>query len=524
MPQERVIDLGVQMLEAAAFAHSRGVIHRDFKPHNVIVERRDGADVAKVTDFGIARAGASEMTETGSIMGTAQYLSPEQAQGHEVGAASDLYSIGVVLYEMLTGRVPFTGDSAVAIALKHLSEQPPPPSALRPGVHPVLEAAVMRALEKDPARRYRSAEEFIAALRYAREAIASGADVSSTAVFTPVAGAVAAAPEAVAGAPPVDERRRRRRRRLLALALVALALVGLGAFALLQPGQVRVPGVVGQDVRAASVVLDRAGLDVRVERRTSPAPPDRVIDQDPDAGEKADEGSVVTLVASSGTGTRTVPSVAGLAEGRAARRLIRAGFKVESEERTSAQVAPGKAIGTVPTAGTEVRIGTRVRLIVSAGARQVEVPRVVGLSRETAESTLDRGGFAIAVQEQDAEQPEGRVIGQSPGPGTTVDAGSQVTILVSRGRPEPPAPEKVTVPDVRGRTQASAERALRSRGLGVQVEEEPVDDPAQGGIVLRQSPRAGARRERGAPVVIVVGRSERGARAPGAGAVEPFAA
>ncbi|MDP8943610.1 MAG: protein kinase, partial [Actinomycetota bacterium] len=167
MPQERAIELGIQMLEAAGFAHRHGVVHRDFKPHNVIVERRDGADVAKVTDFGIARAGTSEMTETGSIMGTAHYLSPEQAQGHAVGAASDLYSIGVVLYEMLTGRVPFTGDSPVAIALKHLSEPPPPPSSLRPGLHPALEAAVLRALEKDPAKRYGSAEEFVAALRYA---------------------------------------------------------------------------------------------------------------------------------------------------------------------------------------------------------------------------------------------------------------------------------------------------------------------------------------------------------------------
>ena len=133
LPQERVIDLGTQILQAAGFAHRHGVIHRDFKPHNVIV---DELGHAKVTDFGIARAGASEMTETGSIMGTAQYLSPEQAQGHAVTATSDIYSIGVMLYEMLAGRLPFEGDSAVAVALKHLSEQPPPISPLRPDVHP----------------------------------------------------------------------------------------------------------------------------------------------------------------------------------------------------------------------------------------------------------------------------------------------------------------------------------------------------------------------------------------------------
>jgi eukaryotic-like serine/threonine-protein kinase len=151
MPQERAIDIGIQILQAAGFAHKRGVVHRDFKPHNVIVARDDSV---KVTDFGIARMGASEMTETGSIMGTAQYLSPEQAQGQGVGPASDIYSIGVILYEMLAGRVPFEGDTAVTVAVKHLNEQPPPISQFRPDVHPALEAAVMRALSKDPAERY----------------------------------------------------------------------------------------------------------------------------------------------------------------------------------------------------------------------------------------------------------------------------------------------------------------------------------------------------------------------------------
>ena len=200
MPQELVIDLGLQILAAAGFAHRHSVIHRDFKPHNVIV---DEAWNAKVTDFGIARAGASEMTETGSIMGTAQYLSPEQAQGHAVGATADLYSIGVMLYEMLCGRLPFEGDSAVSVALKHLSEPPPPISQLRPDVNPALESVVMAALAKDPAHRWQTAEDFAEGLRAARAHIDSGAPVArDTAEFAPVAVAPVPINGDAAAAPP----------------------------------------------------------------------------------------------------------------------------------------------------------------------------------------------------------------------------------------------------------------------------------------------------------------------------------
>src|SRR3984885_15412712 len=172
----RAIDLTLQVLKAARFAHRRGVIHRDLKPHNVIV---DDGDQAKVTDFGIARAGASDMTETGSIMGTAQYLSPEQAQGLSVGGGSDLYSIGVVLYELLTGVVPFEGETAVAIAFKQVSAEPQPPSALRQGIPPSLDAVVLRALAKDPAQRYPDADALIAALEHERQALPA---LSATAV------------------------------------------------------------------------------------------------------------------------------------------------------------------------------------------------------------------------------------------------------------------------------------------------------------------------------------------------------
>src|SRR5688500_3840438 len=167
MPPDLAIDIVTQILRAARFAHKRGVVHRDIKPHNVIL---DSEGRAKVTDFGIARAGASDMTETGSIMGTAQYLSPEQAQGDPVSPRSDLYSIGVLLYELLTGRVPFDAESPVTIALKQVTEAPVPPSELEPGISPALESVVLRAMEKDPANRFADAGDFIAALEDARAA------------------------------------------------------------------------------------------------------------------------------------------------------------------------------------------------------------------------------------------------------------------------------------------------------------------------------------------------------------------
>ncbi|HEV2784996.1 MAG TPA: protein kinase, partial [Solirubrobacteraceae bacterium] len=204
LDQRRVIALGLQIAEAAQFAHENGVIHRDLKPHNVIV----GADdQLKVTDFGIARAGASEMTETGSIMGTAQYLSPEQAEGHAVTAASDVYSIGIVLYEMVAGRVPFEADSAVSIALKHLTEAPAPLAEFRPDVHPALEAVILRALVKDPAARYESAADLAADLRAARERIEAGQDGRGTVL--PAGAVVPVAGAAVPGEDEEDERRRR---------------------------------------------------------------------------------------------------------------------------------------------------------------------------------------------------------------------------------------------------------------------------------------------------------------------------
>jgi eukaryotic-like serine/threonine-protein kinase len=510
LPQERVIELGLQILQAAGFAHSHGVIHRDFKPHNVIV---DAAGHAKVTDFGIARAGASEMTETGSIMGTAQYLSPEQAQGHAVTATSDIYSIGVMLYEMLAGRLPFEGDSAVAVALKHLSEAPAPISQWRPDVHPALEAVVMAALAKDPAQRWQSAEDLAAGLEAARTQIEAGPNggqdtAGFAAIPVPAADATAPTVPAETTAPavaPVYEPRRKPRRpwwwwAIGALVLALVAVLGyLILSGLLATEKQDVPRVTGKQLVEARAILERAGFDVQTERVQSAQPFDQVIDQDPNGGEEADDGSTVTLEVSGGPGDVRVPPVENLSQRQAIKELEDADLKVTIDREFSEKVKKDFAIRTIPGEGTEVTKGTRVRLLVSRGPEEVTVPDVTGLTRDSADSRLRDEGLDVAVEEAESDVPEGDVISQSPGAGAKVTRGTTVTITVSTGRP------KIDVPDVVGLSEERATAQLSGAGLTPVRQERTVTDPAQDGVVIEQRPGGGAEVDQGRQVVIVVG-------------------
>jgi eukaryotic-like serine/threonine-protein kinase len=513
----RAIDLTIQILRAARFAHKRGIIHRDLKPHNVII---DGEGRAKVTDFGIAKAGASDMTQTGSIMGTAQYLSPEQAQGHPVSAPSDLYSVGIILYEMLTGRVPFEGESAVTIALKQVSEVPVPPSRHNPAVPPALEAVVLRALEKDPARRFADADEFIAALEHAGQGILPPPATAATTVLQatgpmipiPPPGAyqeVAQVEQRYYGPPepPVDEPQDGDGpgRWWVAL-LVGLIVAGAIVAGLLLTGKdkVQVPNVVGSPQAESEILLKRKGLSTDVTMKESPTQPKgTVIGQDPGGGSRVPKGSVVGLTVSAGPGTARVPDLAGKGRNEARKQLTDLGFNVAEERATSDAITENRVIVTRPDVGTELDKGSPVVLVISSGKERVAVPKVVELTEDEARSTLEALGFKVTVKEQETDDSAkvGEVLSQDPAASANRAKGSTVTVTVGK------EPVEVDVPDVTGQGRLAATSALKQAGFDVNAVPTPTTDRAEDLHVISQDPADG-KAKKGSTVTINYGQLE----------------
>jgi serine/threonine-protein kinase len=518
----RAIDITIQILKAARFAHRRGVIHRDLKPHNVII---DESDHTKVTDFGIARAGASDMTETGSIMGTAQYLSPEQAQGLTVSESSDLYSVAVVLYELLTGRVPFDAEAAVTIALKHVSEAPPPISEINPNVPPELEQVVMWALNKNPADRPRDADEFVAALEQAKAAILAGASGQRTASIAALSAAGAGSaplratdymparsePWPVTGpeVPPPDEpeeepddRRRNPWPWVALLVVLLLAGGGVAAYLLTRPSQTTVPNVVLEQLSIAQTNVQNAGFQVSVLYRPDKHRSGIVIDQSPLGGTKADGGSTVQLTVSQGPGDGTVPAVQGLQLSVAEADIRRAKLTVGRLVYQSSSVYPaGQVISTQPAAGQTDPVRTAVVLTVSTGPAKVAIPNVTGQSESAAKANLQAAGFkniSTTSQVSTSVKP-GNVISMTPTAGTKVVTSTPIALTIAKAQP------KVNVPDVKGKTGTAAENVLSGAGFSVLETIQTVTNKAKNGIVLKQTPGAGKTANKGTTVTIVIG-------------------
>jgi beta-lactam-binding protein with PASTA domain/tRNA A-37 threonylcarbamoyl transferase component Bud32 len=542
LPIGTAIAYAKQLLEALRFAHRHGIIHRDIKPHNVLVSADQHAKAheprLKVTDFGIARHGASQMTEAGSIMGTAQYLSPEQARGAPVAAASDLYSAGVVLYEMLTGKVPFTGDSAIEIAMKHVNDLPSPPSALRPEIPVELDQIVLRALAKDPEERYQGAEEFIEDLERVEAGlpISRATSTAATALLAGAAGGLAAGestellaegPTRVVAPPPprpsaprrppdyppasrYDEPPRKRRRwvpwLLVALLIAAAVLAGWWAYNQIQDqleesAPVGVPLVEGLRQQQAIDQIEAVGLEADVEEQPS-TDVERgiVMEQSPREGTQVSKGSTVTITVSTGPRQVEVPSLVGGTYEEAVDALTRLGLEPQRVEVFS-QRPVGQVTGQDPEAGQIVDEGSQVEVRVSKGVRQIAVPDVLGQSESSATAELQGAGFEVSVTQASSDTvSEGLVSAQSPSAGTETAKGSTVTITISTG------PELTTTPDVIGEEVSTARAMIRDAGLRPSTVFEDVTDPSQDGIVLDQDPPGGTEVEPGSTVTILVGR------------------
>ena len=456
---ERAMSLSADVCGALDFSHRNGIVHRDVKPGNVMITP-EGA--VKVMDFGIARAvsdSAATMTSTAAVIGTAQYLSPEQARGEGVDARSDVYSVGCMLFELVTGAPPFTGDSPVAVAYQHVREDPRLPSSINPRVPPELDAIVLKSMSKNPANRYQSAAEMrndlLRALAGQRvEATPVMGDVEKTTILTAPPGGYGYDEDDWDD----DEDARRRKRRIIAIvAAVAVLLIGGIVAAVLlnrspEPvavAQVAVPGVLSQDQATAQSTLTSAGLKVGEVTQAASAADQvgKVIETDPAGGVKVDEGTVVNLVIGTGPDAVTVPNVVGLTEDQAKANLQNAGFtgSISTREVDSLD-EEGRVVSVTPDQAQQAAPSQAIVLGISTGT--LTMPDVQGKTEAEARAILTKAGFSESqIVTQSAERDDvaqGTVVESDPGANSAVGAGQEITLLVAV--PVPPEPTPTTTP------------------------------------------------------------------------------
>ena len=537
---KETISISIQMVTGIQAAHNRHIIHRDIKPQNIIISKEGKV---KVTDFGIARATTSTQTISASVMGSVHYTSPEQARGGRVDEKSDIYSAGITMYEMITGHVPFDGDSTVSVALKHLQEEIVSPSKEVPDIPYSLECIIMKCTQKNPERRYHDCESLLLDLK--RSLVDPDGD------FVITGSVAAAAPDSdrtvVMSTEELEqlqnqryddeddeydddydedeyddedeeddddyqEERRKKKdvnpdtkkiMRILLIvagvivALLVIFLVGNAVGVFSGPGitattekQVDVPDVRGMTEDEARDELNDKNLGMRVSGREASDEYDKgeIISQDPGEGEKVDEHTTIEVVVSTGPETKMVqvPNVVDAKEADAEKEIEDAGLIVKKEFEASDDVDAGRVISVSPDAGTEVEEGSEVTIVVSTGpeTKMVAVPKLVGRQAADAEAALTSAGLVGSVTEQYSDEPAGQVISQSPLEGEQVEEGSTVSYVVSLG----PETKTVTVPNLTtGMTREEAEQALTAAGLEVGKVTEANSSSITPGYVMNQT-------------------------------------
>jgi serine/threonine-protein kinase len=508
MPPRRALEVIADACQALNFSHQHGIVHRDVKPANIMISR---TGAVKVMDFGIARALADSgnpVTQTAAVIGTAQYLSPEQARGEQVDARSDVYSLGCVLYEMLTGEPPFVGDTPVAVAYQHVREDPIPPSHKRAGISPELDAVVLKALAKNPDNRYQTAAEMRADLVRVHSGekpeapkVLTQAERTQMLASRPTARSDAASSAAYDYAP---RRGRSIGRWLVGLALLTILTVvvtlAINLSGTAKPRAVQVPDVRGKISADAIAELQNKGFKIR----TNPLPdsivlPDHVISTDPAGNLSINAGDEVVINVSTGPEQREIPDVTSLSYAEAVKKLTDAGFgKFKQTEAASSSSQRDKVLNTVPPANTTTAITSEIAVVVGTGPITRSIPEVTGQSTEQATKNLNTVGFTtVLTAPVDSIEPAGQVLAIEPGAGANVELDSPITLKVSKGN-------QFVLPNLIGQFWVDAEPNLRALGwTGVLVKGPDVPNSGQRtNAVVTQSPPPGSRLNFTGPVTL----------------------